>query len=172
MTDRPLHPDDDDSCWQHPIKGAVYDEGDRWWCCADDEADTPDDTMIYVGVEVHRARCELGAWLTKIHPNPDHRILNQMFVEVMKPIAFDDDESAETQASMSRIDTAQSVIDAGGGCTVCGAVNEDGVVDHVVGCEVMSWALYCVARKILDADGEPSLSDVVRAAHEQIARMD
>lgn len=171
MTDRPLHPDGEETIFQHPIKGCVYDEDDRLWCCVEDvdEGDHPDDRMIYLGVEVHRGRCQLGAWLTKIHP--DQKFLNHMFVEVIRPVDFEG-ESAESIASLGRIDTAQSVIDAGGGCTICEAPNVDGEVEHVVGCEVMSWVIHMVTQQILDADGEPTLSDVVRSANEQIARMD
>lgn len=174
MTDRPLHPDDREDVFQHPIKGCVYRELDRMWCCVEDynQGEHPDDILVYVGVEVFRSRCELGAWLTERHPDDKHKILNHLFVEAMFPIKFEDEESAETQASLQRVDMAQDVINAGGACTICAAPNDpDEGVNHIVGCELMSWLMYRIAVTLLEADGEPTLEDVVRSAHEQIERM-
>lgn len=142
------------------------------WCFKEDfgQGSTDDDQQVYIGVEVFRARCELGAWLTKMHPEPEHQFLNHLFVDAVFPPDFEDVEDAEGQAMLHRIDLAQSVIDAGGACTTCGAPNVDGSVNHAVGCEVMSWMLFCVT-KALAREHEPSLSEVVDAAIRQIERM-
>src|SRR5262252_7473350 len=171
---RPLHPDGQDAIFQHPIKGAVFvPDGDRMYALVNDWGGgvDDDDKAIYHGVETFRGRCELGAWLTERFPDPKYKIVNHAFVEAIRPIDFNDEESAETVAAMQRIDMAMSVQQAGGACTICGAPNEDGTVDHVVGCEVMSRFMHVMTQQILDADGEPSLEDVVRAANEQIERM-
>jgi hypothetical protein len=177
MTDRPLHPWNDDRLFQHPIRGFVIRDMEQLRCFANDIPkganqfkSSDDDTDIYLGVELFRSRCELGAWLTERHPRDEHRLINHMFVEEVFPSEFEG-ESAETMALLGRVDMAQDVMDAGGACTICEAPNVDGDVDHVVGCEYLSWLMYRLATAIRDADGEPSLAEVVRAAHEQIARM-
>lgn len=174
MTDRPLHPDGRDGVFNHPVKGCVImRRGDEYlWGFVEDfgQGHNDDDAQIYVGVEVFRARCELGAWLTKMHPDPDMKLINHLFVDAIFPPDFEDTEDPEGQALLQRIDLAQSVIDAGGGCTTCGAPNAGGGVDHAVGCEVMSWMMFCVT-KALAREHEPSLSEVVDAAIRQIERM-
>lgn len=172
LTDRPLHPTGDEDVFQHPIKGFVIKKDDRMLCRVNDigRSGDPGDLGIYVGVEVFRARNELGTWLTEQHPDPKHKLLNHLFVEAIFPCDFSGDD-AGSRAVLGRVDLATSVIDAGGACTVCGAQNDDGSIDHLVGCEYMSWMMYQVAKRIVDAAGEPSLAEVVQAAHEQIARM-
>lgn len=172
-TDRPLHPDsDNEMIFQHPIKGCVVRNFDVLACFVNDVNGKhhDNDSQVYVGVEVFRARNELGTWLTERHPDDKHKLLNHLFVEDVFPCDFTLD-NAESRALLGRIDMANSVIEAGGACTICGAQNDDGSVDHLVGCEYMSWMMYLVAKRITDAAGEPSLSEVVRSAHEQIARM-
>lgn len=177
MSERPLHPVEDDRLFQHPIKGCVFDDKvDRLSCFANDagERRSEDDIDIYVGVEVHRSRVELGLWLEKQHPAEDNiknKVLNHLFVEAVFPIEFEEHDKAETQASLKRVDLAQSVIDAGGACTICGAPNDPHHgVDHLIGCEYMSWLMY-VAALAVTADREPTLDEVVRSAEQQIARM-
>lgn len=173
--DRPLHPlEDHPELFQHPIKGFIIQHPDTVRCRVNDfdnlMGDTRD-TNIYVGVEVFRARNELGTWLTECHPDPKHKLLNHLFVEEVFPCDFEGEDSGQQQALLGRIDMTNSVMEAGGACTICGAPNDEGHVDHLVGCEYMSWMLFVIAKQITDAAGEPTLAEVVRSAHEQIARM-
>jgi hypothetical protein len=166
-----LHPNDDENLFLHPIEGCVYKHlGDHIMCFVRDPGVGPsdDDTTIYVGVEVFRSRCELGAWLEEQHPAEDdikNKVINHLFVEAVFPIEFEDQDKAETQASLGRVDMANSVMAAGGACTICGQQD-----DHLIGCEYMSWLMY-VAAQAVTGGNEPSLPDVVRAAEQQIARM-
>lgn len=171
MTKRPLHIDGlDDRVFQHPIKGFVIRYDDQLACNTTDIGGEPGRSKgIYFGVEVFRGRCELGTWLTEQHPDDEHKLVNHLFVEAVFPIDFDNNDNTETQASLHRVDLAQANIDAGGACTICGQSN-DGGVDHLVGCEVMSWLMYLMAQTIT-AHREPTLGEVVRAAEQQIARM-
>lgn len=162
----------------HPIEGCVYKHlGDHIMCFVRDPGVGPsdDDVVIYIGVEVFRRRVELGLWLERQHPTEDdfkNKLLNHLFVEAVFPIEFEEHEKAETQASLKRVDMAQSVMDAGGACTICEAQPDptNGGIDHLIGCEYMSWLMY-VAAQAVTADREPTLGEVVRSAEEQIARM-
>lgn len=160
--------------FQHPIKGYVVRYPDVMACFANDMGQqySDNDTQIYVGVEVFRARNELGTWLTMCHPDEKHKLLNHLFVEEVFPCDFEGEDQGDQQALLGRIDMTGSVMEAGGACTICGAPNDpDQGVDHLVGCEYMSWMMFVIAKQITDAAGEPTLAEVVRAANEQIARM-
>ena len=86
--------------FQHPIKGFVIDRTDDIGCYALDIGQGPSrkDARIYVGVEVFRARCELGAWLNERHPDDAHKIINHLFVEEVFPCEFEDTDDETGRA--------------------------------------------------------------------------
>jgi hypothetical protein len=165
--DRPLHPDGMNFVYQHPIKGCVCQltDADYVAYATDYRQGTSDDDRPF------RTRLELGDWLVKQMPDIKHRVVHQLFIDAIYKPDFEGD-SIEAEQLRERVDMAQSVMDAGGACTYCG-VEPDGdkYVDHRVGCEVVSWALWSVMHQVLNPDGEPSLADVVRDAEAQIERM-
>ena len=126
-----------------------------------------DDLAIETGQKVHR-RLEMGDWLTKTQPEPIKRMIHQGFIDQVYPLEFEGDDPEVVQRN-ERIDMANSVMDAGGACTICGVEPVDGDIDHRVGCEWISWLLHSLLKEA--GDGEPSLRTVVKRALEQIDRM-
>jgi hypothetical protein len=164
--DRPLHPDGRDFIYQHPIRGVVWQLTNvDYVAYAKDlgKGSSEDDRPF-------RKRLQLGDWLVEQMPDNKHRLVHQMFIDAIYEPDFEGD-SIEAEQLRERVDMAHSVMEAGGACTNCGVEPLDEYVDHRVGCEVMSWALWNVMHQMLDADGEPSLADVVRDAQQQIERM-
>ena len=118
-------------------------------------------------------RHALGAWLKEMKPDDEESLPSQALIDIVEPLPFDDDGSVEHDQLLERIDMAASVMGAGGACTSCGQPvieegDEKGNIDHFRGCEVMSYLLW---RAIHREDEEPTLADVIRAANEQIERM-
>lgn len=124
-----------------------------------------------------KRRLLLGAFLQKQLPD-DHRLVEQMLIDMAEPLPFaeffdDVENTLEGDAMFEALDMATSVLREGGDCIECGATveeQEDGVVDHKVGCRLVSWMLWRLGHPE-EADRTPSMEMVVRAAQEQIARM-
>lgn len=170
-TDRPLHPDGiDDNCYQHPLAGCGYvwsDDYQSFHIKDPGRGGDDRDITIQQGQKVHR-RLEAGDWLAETQPEPILRMIHQGYIDQVYPLDFSG-EGPESEQLIERVDMANSVMDAGGACTICGVEPGPDGIDHRIGCEWTSWLLHSLLK--MDGDGEESLRSVVRRALDQIERM-
>ena len=122
-----------------------------------------------------KRRLLLGAFLDGQRPQ-DERFVEQFLVDMAEPLPFDEfyddvEKTAEGDALFEALDMAQSVMAEGGACIECDAeADEDGNVDHKVGCRVISWIMWRMVHPE-EQDRQPSMAMVIKAAEDQIARM-
>lgn len=160
----------DSSVFQHPLKGCAYQWSDDYQSFHVREVgkgSDDDDLVLTEGQKMHR-RLEAGDWLAKTQPEPILRMIHQGFIDQFYPLDFEGD-GPETEQLIERVDMANSVMDAGGACTICGVEPGPDGIDHRIGCEWTSWLLHSLL-KMKDDDGD-SLRTVVRRALDQIERM-
>jgi len=130
--------------------------------------------MVHEGRAINR-RLKMGEWLRLLKPSNEELLTQQVFLEMLDPVPYDElfddtEETPEGQAVLEQVDMAAAVMEAGGACTICGIEPVEGHVQHKVGCYFPGFMIWRVLHPE-DADRTPSLSMVIQAAQEQIARM-
>lgn len=123
-----------------------------------------------------KRRLEVGKWLDKVRPDDSENMIKQVFIDTIEPLPFEEfyddvEDTEEGNAMFEALDMAASVLNEGGACLECDVEpNDEKFVDHKVGCRLVAFMLWRAFHPE-GPDRAPSMEMVVKAAKEQIARM-